>query len=401
MKDLKIGISGVNPFDGNRGVGALAYSIVKILDDLGDETGIRYDLYFIINGSGLPEYCELDINGKVRRVNILPLISIFRPNHFAKLLIYNKAFSKYLKLDYILDAGYGDSYSDIYGKKNFLSHNSIKQFCALLGKKQMLLPQTVGPFFEEDVRKLAFKTLGKMQCLLTRDRYSYELVKENVPEVPSAEIIDMAFFMPYSKDTHLPRKGKINVGIGISKMLWNNRLDGVMTYKDDYRQLMKDIIEHFLAIEDVVINLIPHVVCENDSKGNDYQLCYDIWKEYANERLVLAPFFITPIQAKNYISAMDFFTGARMHACIGAFSSGVPVYPIAYSRKFTGLFNETLGYRHVGNLEKMSNEEIKTNLFDCFNERKTLMQEIQHISNTVIKEKYALMKNYLIKFLQS
>ena len=35
--------------------------------------------------------------------------------------------------------------------------------------------------------------------------------------------------------------------------------------------------------------------------------------------------------------------GARMHACIAAFSSGVPVVPMAYSRKFEGLFG-SLGY---------------------------------------------------------
>src|SRR3546814_2081442 len=32
-----------------------------------------------------------------------------------------------------------------------------------------------------------------------------------------------------------------------------------------------------------------------------------------------------------------------MHACIAAFSSGTPVMPVAYSRKFSGLFG-TLGY---------------------------------------------------------
>ena len=42
---------------------------------------------------------------------------------------------------------------------------------------------------------------------------------------------------------------------------------------------------------------------------------------------------------KNYISKMDFFIGARMHATIGALSSGVPVIPFSYSRKFEGLFN--------------------------------------------------------------
>lgn len=402
MKKIKVGISGVNPFDGNRGVGALSYSIVKILDDIGLEIGIEFEIYFIINGSGLPESCNLDINGVNRKVYLLPLISPYRPNHLAKLLLYSKsALPKYLALDYVMDAGYGDSYSDIYGKANFLSHNSIKRFFSLIGKKQMLLPQTVGPFFGDDVKKAAYKTLGKMQILLGRDKLSYELVKNNIPKVQSDEIIDMAFFMPYTRDSFIKKNGNINVGIGISKMLWNKELDGVMSYKDNYRSLMLDVINNFLEMENVNVHLIPHVVCENNSNGNDYQLCYELCKQYNNDRLILSPFFIDPIKAKNYISAMDFFTGARMHACIGAFSSGVPVYPIAYSRKFTGLFNETLNYKHVGDLTTMSNSEILSKIIDAFQRREQLSSEIAKISDSTVKEKYNLLKSHLIKFINS
>ncbi len=401
MKHINIGITGVNPFDGNRGVGALSYSIIKILDDIASQENVEYTYYFILNGSGLPEFCELDINGVIRKVYLLPLISIYRPNHFAKLLVYVKKLSTYRKLDYILDAGYGDSYSDIYGVPNFLSHNSIKRFFSLLGKKQMLLPQTVGPFFDVKVKNAAKKAMGNMQVLLCRDKMSYDLVKNEVPNVPSAEIIDMAFYMPYTRDNLLLKEKSINIGLGISKMLWNKKLDNVISYKDNYRVLMTQIIEKFLSLGNVYIHLIPHVVCENVSLGNDYELCYDLWKQYHNERIILSPFFIDPIKAKNYISAMDFFAGARMHACIGAFSSGVPVYPIAYSRKFNGLFVDTLGYNHIGDLTSMTNDQVIDKLMDTFNNRDEIKKEIETLSNTVVKEKYEVMKMHISNFLKS
>lgn len=401
MKRISIGITGVNPFDGNRGVGALSYSIISILDDIAAQEKNEHTYYFILNGSGLPEYTELDINGTKRRVYLLPLISIYRPNHFAKLLVYFKKLLVYRKLDYVLDAGYGDSYSDIYGVPNFLSHNSIKRFFSFLDKKQMLLPQTVGPFFDTKVHKAAIKAMSNMQVLLCRDKMSYDLVHKDVPDVLSAEIIDMAFYMPYTKDDLILKKGSINVGIGISKMLWNKNLDEVMSYKDNYRELMSRVIEKFLSMDNVYLHLIPHVVCENVSLGNDYELCYDLWKHYHNERIILSPFFIDPIKAKNYISTMDFFTGARMHACIGAFSSGVPVFPIAYSRKFNGLFMETLGYNHVGDLTTMSNDEVIKNLMDTFDNRTAIKEEIAILLNTVVKEKYEVMKMHISKFLKS
>ena len=402
MKSLNIGITGVNPFDGNRGVGALSYSIVSILDELSQETGIQYNIYFIINSSVTTGYYEMEINGKKIKIGLLRVVSLFTKKHFLKLLIFFKDFLKYRQLDYIMDAGYGDSYSDIYGKSNFLSHNSLKRFFSLLGKKQMLLPQTIGPFFSPEVKKAALKAMSKMQVLLARDHISYELVKKEIPNVPSAEIIDMAFFMPYTKDDLIKQPKSINVGVGISKLLWNKRLDGVMDYKDDYRQLMKSIIESLLQYDDnIYIHLVPHVVCENDSHGNDYELCYNLYKEYHNPRIILAPFFLDPIKAKNYISVLDFFTGARMHACIAAFSSGVPVFPISYSRKFIGLFNETLKYKMVGDLTKMNNTQILKNLLSAFKQRDSLSETIAVKNATIVAEKYSLFKEQLISFLNS
>ncbi|MGJ7723542.1 polysaccharide pyruvyl transferase family protein [Escherichia coli] len=42
-----------------------------------------------------------------------------------------------------------------------------------------------------------------------------------------------------------------------------------------------------------------------------------------NDAVVVAERFTNPITAKSYISSIDFFTGARMHATIAAFSAGV------------------------------------------------------------------------------
>ena len=53
---------------------------------------------------------------------------------------------------------------------------------------------------------------------------------------------------------------------------------------------------------------------------------------------------------------MDIFIGARMHATIAAFSSGVATIPTAYSRKFSGLYNN-LGYDCVVDMQKLTTEQ--------------------------------------------
>ena len=398
---IRIGIAGVNPFDGNRGVGALSYSIVHILQQLSEKEGKEYELYFILNGSTMPRTCTIEVGEKQYEIKILHLVSVYTIKHFVKLLIYFKDFLTYCRLDYVLDASYGDSYSDIYGKANFRSHNSIKRFFSLIGKKQMLLPQTVGPFFAPDVKKSAVRTMNRMQVLLARDRMSYEFLQENVRRPKSVEIIDLAFFMPFKKDSLLRKEGEFHIGLGISKMLWNKGLQATMSYKDDYSALMRQIIQRFLSMGNVYVHLVPHVVCENNSKGNDYELCYRIWQEYHSDRLILSPFFLDPIKAKNYISSLDFFAGSRMHACIASFSSGVPVYPISYSRKFIGLFNETLSYSYVGDLTTMQNEDIMAGLFDAFDNRTVIASEIADKMKGIVAERKQVLDKELLAFLNS
>ena len=67
--------------------------------------------------------------------------------------------------------------------------------------------------------------------------------------------------------------------------------------------------------------------------------------------------------------------GARMHACIAAFSSGVPVIPMAYSRKFKGLFG-TLGYDRTIDCMADDEETILTAVADGFRDRAALKAEV-------------------------
>jgi len=44
-------------------------------------------------------------------------------------------------------------------------------------------------------------------------------------------------------------------------------------------------------------------------------------------------------QVKSVIGLCDGFVGSRMHACIGALSQGIPCVGVAYSMKFSGVFD--------------------------------------------------------------
>jgi polysaccharide pyruvyl transferase WcaK-like protein len=98
--------------------------------------------------------------------------------------------------------------------------------------------------------------------------------------------------------------------------------------------------------------------------------------EGAGGNVILAPRFDSPSEAKSYIAGMDFFMGARMHACIAALSSGVPVVPMAYSRKFKGLFG-ALGYDYTVECTTESADAIETRIVAAFEARGALKEEVQ------------------------
>jgi polysaccharide pyruvyl transferase WcaK-like protein len=64
-----------------------------------------------------------------------------------------------------------------------------------------------------------------------------------------------------------------------------------------------------------------------------------------------------------------------MHACIAAFSTGVAVVPLAYSRKFNGLF-ESLGYSVIADGKAMCNEEAFATVTNGYIARASLSRQV-------------------------
>lgn len=396
-----IALIGCNPNDGNRGVGALAYSTIFLLNKISKEINIKFNVFIIINGFKLDKTYKFKFFDNEVETNILHQLDFMTIKKIIKSFIFFKEIKTYIKLDYILDIGLGDCFSDIYGKDKFYSINNSKRFFKIINKKQLLLPQTIGPFTNNQLKHKAIKSIEGAEIVMLRDKLSYEFVKNNTIHKKIYELIDVAFFMPYEKNNFDTKF--IHVGIGISALLWNGGYtqNNQFQLKLDYRELCLKIINYFSEIENVIIHLVPHVVVNNSSIENDYEVSQLIYNKYNNSNIVLSPFFLNPILAKNYISGLDFFVGARMHACIAAFSSGVPVFPIAYSRKFTGLFVETLDYKFVGDMTSNSENSIIEELKNSFVKRDELKLIIKNSMNGIVKEKFNELIRILTTFLIS
>ena len=277
--------------------------------------------------------------------------------------------------------------------------DKIHKTARFFRKPYILLPQTIGPFDNRKIKKEADKTISKAFSVMARDKISYDYVVNNTSQVNVKEYIDVAFFLPYTKSQFDSKY--INVGINVSALLWNGgyNKNNQFELKTDYKELIKEIISYFIGKSKVKLHLVSHVVNHVRNIENDYAIAFDLKKDLPDDRVVLAPLFLTPIDAKDYISGLDFFMGSRMHATIAAFSSGVPVIPIAYSRKFNGLFKDTLDYEYMVDLKNSSNEEAFTMIKSSFEKRMNLKDIIQARLYGIIREKKVQLHQDLTKFL--
>lgn len=278
------------------------------------------------------------------------------------------------RCDIVFDIGGGDSFTDIYGFQRFFTVWWPKVRCWLNRTPYILSPQTVGPFDKIWSRGRARRVMNRARAVVTRDAPSTAFVKDMGVTAPILEVTDVAMGLPHDTPRTAP-SDKVRVGLNVSGLL----MSGGYTQSNqfgltvDYPALIRDIITRMTARPEVELHLVGHVQSEAQPVEDDQRAGEALAAEFPGT--VLAPVFTSPIEAKTYIAGMDFFMGARMHAAIAAFSSGVPVIPMAYSRKFKGVFG-TLGYDHTVDCKSEDSETILAKIDAGYDNRAALKEEV-------------------------
>lgn len=274
----------------------------------------------------------------------------------------------------VFDIGGGDSFTDIYGFKRFATMWVTKWRSVMAGKPLILSPQTVGPFDSGWARSLSRYIMNRAEVVVTRDVPSTAFLQELGVKAEMLEATDVAMGLPY--DPPVPRAGgKVRVGLNVSGLMFSGGYtqDNQFGLKSDYAALIRRIMTWFSEQPEVELHLVGHVQSREQPLEDDHRVGEKLTEEFPGT--IVSPWFRSPSEAKNYIADMDFFTGARMHATIAAFSSGVPVIPMAYSRKFAGVFG-TLGYDHVADCKADTADEIMARITTGFGNRAVLKTEV-------------------------
>ena len=371
----------------NLGVGALSESQVAICEVAAARA--RVDLRFIVFGtSGGRDYMPTGKN--IRRGS---------QSSLRQMLLGRSPFLRELEdCDLVLDVGEGDSFTDIYGMRRFRVHMASKIAVLIKRIPLVLSPQTIGPFERRYTRWLALQVMRRCARVFSRDGLSTQYLQSMDVRNNVTEAIDMAFRLPYVKPDR-SGSGTCRIGINVSGLLFSGGYTGSNQFglTLDYPRLVRDLLEHWTADPSVEIWLIGHVLSDEMPRDDDRAAIAALAKDFPNARV--APQFCSPSQAKSFIAGLDFLTGARMHACIAAMSSGVPVVPLAYSRKFNGLFT-TLGYQWLADGKSMTNEQALSAITSGFQRRMELRENIE-MGMKAAEERLCVYENYLTKIFES
>ena len=344
----------------NLGVGALSVAQVAILRDI----AVRLDRTIAITIADYPDAREPYIHGD--DIRIVPLSGKWikrRSGYWAELR----------RQDAVIDIGGGDSFADIYGPKRLRLMLALKALAHLAGKPFVFAPQTVGPFTKPTSRIAARIHLNRCALVAVRDEPSRIHMGELGIKAAPILASDVALRMPSGPKPDLGQGP--HVGLNVSGLLMGGGYTGKNEFGLglDYPALIDDLIRWFQA-QGATVHLIPHVIVPDGPMAgeDDLRACAALADRH--RETVLAPSFASPPEAKGYISAMDFFLGARMHACIAAFSTGVPVVPMAYSRKFAGLFG-LLGFDRTVDCTRDDAATIRSAVETAWVDRKAVAEE--------------------------
>lgn len=402
----RVAFFGAAPDTPNMGVSALFYSTLYLLSQRVP------GLEFVVFDNGLGErerVVDIPERGPVK-------ITLFgarvgrkyhRPENLATMCFaarfgaLGKAFNRAIQLidscDAVIDISGGDSFSDIYGTKRFLSVLRPKVLAHRLKKPLILLPQTYGPYKDPAAKELASDVVQACEAAWARDEFSYQKLCGLVEGRSAGDNlhcgVDMAFGLPAvdaSDKLSAEASGFMQrqnpsaalVGFNVSGLIYNDTANASRHYgfQCDYQSLVLESLRQLLSSSpDVRVCLIPHVLSPVGHYESDIAAAVDVERRLSQDfpsRVMSVHGDFDQCHLKWIISKMDWFCGTRMHSTIAALSSGVPAASIVYSDKARGVFRSCGQEQCISDPRSSTAEDIVQRLITSFDARDTLRTQL-------------------------
>lgn len=419
-KRLKVLLLGASFNTRNMGVSALTAGAIKCVRRSYPESEICFLDYGksaetynfnVFNKDILIELINLRFsrrlyNNHVAYLLLLSAIARLIPFKSAKesFISSNRYLRRICDADIVASVAGGDSFSDIYGLGRFFYVALPQLLVLMLGKRLVLLPQTIGPFRKKLTRAVARLIIGRASLVYSRDYAGLLEARELLGVSGKSDKIRFCYDVGFVVDPVKPVKldldgfppsrpdGRSVAGVNVSGLLSIGGYTGENMFglKDDYRELITGVIELLLEKGADVI-LVPHVFGGRDHAESDSEACREVYRALKGkykDRIYMVKGAYDQGEIKHVIGLCDFFVGSRMHACIAAISQNVPSVAIAYSKKFHGVM-ESIGVEScVANPCVLGRDEVLGVVAKAFDEREIIKEQLK---NTMPQVKEAVL----------
>ncbi len=244
---------------------------------------------------------------------------------------------------------------DIYCYEDYRKFIALHRQIARRGCKSVLLGCSLEEKLFADPEFVA--DMKRYNYISARESLTYELLKNagltNIGMAP-----DSAFTLA-TECLPLPEgfaEGN-TIGINLSPLVVRKEsADGIVM--ENFVRLVRYILDH----TDCSVALIPHVVWESN---DDRTVLQELYRRIGcPERVVLIGDH-NCMQLKGFIARCRFFIGARTHATIAAYSSGVPTLVLGYSVKSRGIAKDLFGtdVHYVVPVQELDRADAMTTAF--------------------------------------
>ncbi|MEX0304672.1 MAG: polysaccharide pyruvyl transferase family protein [Leisingera sp.] len=259
----------------------------------------------------------------------------------------------------VLDISGGDSFTDIYGPKRFRAMILTKRMALDAGAPLILLPQKLGPFRNPAFKAEAVSILRDAAAVWVRDALSFKFLHSVLGSGFDPERhrlgVDVAVALPQARPIGLHPKtarwlgagrGFPLAGLNVSGLLCNDRETARHRFglKEFHTDQADALAQRLLkAHPDLRLLLISHVHRPGGDAESDLAAARALKSRLGplgEDRVLVLEEPLNAMELKWVLSRLDWFAGARMHATIGAFSSGVPTLGLGYTDKAQGVFAE-------------------------------------------------------------
>lgn len=403
---LRLVLAGASLGTGNRGVEALARSVIgSIVDDaallsvLDDGWGVRP---------------TPDLGPGVDLVGVRWSRRVHRPESWARIRLAqavrpssNAAAARIGAADALLDISGGDSFTDLYGPARLAAVSAPKHAAIRAETPLVLLPQTYGPFATARGRRSAERIIRSATIAMARDPWSHEqLVSLAGPDADRTRLrqgVDVAFALQPRRpadEVAAQVEGctdEVTAGVNVSGLLVEPGAAERFGLAGDHVATMTDLVRRLIGAGARVV-FVPHVHAPGGGGESDVIAIQRIREGLsASERsgTVVVPPDLGPAEVKWCIAQLDWFVGSRMHATIAALSSGTPAAAYAYSDKTSGVFATCGMSDHVVDARRVAGGSAVEVLMASFLAREATRAELGRRAPAVVQQSRSQVRDLL------